>query len=214
MRIAMMKCAIVLCGGHSLRMGSDKCSLPFGATTMVGRVLDSLQSISARIVLVGQASQDLAALIPAKDSGVPIAFAHDRVSGLGPLEGLRAGLAALKVKDAREAVFVTGCDYPMLSPRFAELMCSELCPDDSAAVAWIDGLALPLPGVYRPEVLPRIDELLVQHRRSLRELLRAVPSTHVGPEKIRSVDPQMLSLRSANDPHEYAALLQLAAIGE
>src|ERR1700752_3729699 len=102
---------IVLCGGKSTRMGTSKALLPFGPETMLQRVVRLLGTVVSPIVVVAAADQELQPL-PAEIVGP-----RDEREGLGPLEGLRAGLKALPVDI--EAAYVTSCDVPLLVPAFA-----------------------------------------------------------------------------------------------
>src|SRR5436190_1021277 len=85
--------AIVLCGGRSSRMGMDKANLPFGAETLLERVVRICSEAVDRVVVVASPEQ----LLPPLPSTVRIV--HDRESGRGPLEGLRTGLAAIEAPD-------------------------------------------------------------------------------------------------------------------
>src|SRR6187200_1491424 len=93
---------IVLCGGRSTRMGSPKALLPFGAETMLQRVVRLLATSVSPIVVVSAPEQSLPDL-PADVIGT-----RDEQEGRGPLEGLRAGLKALP--GASEIAYVTSCD--------------------------------------------------------------------------------------------------------
>src|SRR5665213_1866270 len=109
---------IVLCGGRSLRMGRSKALLAFGPETMLERVVRLLALAVERIVVVASSRQKL----PPLPAGVCVV--RDRRQRQGPLEGLAAGLAALD-PDV-EAVYVTGCDVPLLVPAFITRVASLL----------------------------------------------------------------------------------------
>jgi molybdopterin-guanine dinucleotide biosynthesis protein A len=50
----MTAAGIVLCGGRSTRMGSAKALLPFGAETMLQRVVRLLGTVVSPVVVVSQ----------------------------------------------------------------------------------------------------------------------------------------------------------------
>ena len=77
---------IILCGGHSSRMGLPKLTLPFGPELMLQRVVRILHEVVEPIVVVRAADQEL----PPLPSSVIVA--EDRRVSRGPLEGLQAGL--------------------------------------------------------------------------------------------------------------------------
>ncbi len=131
---------IVLCGGRSTRMGSSKALLPFGAETMLQRVVRLLGTVASPLVAVAAPGQELPELPPS------VSVTRDEREGRGPLEGLRAGLKALPVDV--EIAYVTSCDVPLLVPQFVERMV-QLLADHDIAVMEIDGFAHPLSAVYQ-----------------------------------------------------------------
>ncbi len=197
---------VVLCGGKSSRMGSPKAWLPFGSETMLQRVVRLLGGVVSPLVVVAAAGQDLPPL-PAS-----VLLARDELEGRGPLEGIRAGLAALP--GTIDAAYVTSCDVPLLVPAFVARML-ELLGDSDVAVMDIDGFAHPLSAVYRRRTLGRVESLLADNRLRPAFLFEAVPTRRVRPDEMSSVDPQLLTLRNLNTPAEYEdALATSRAAGD
>lgn len=201
----MKKGAIILCGGHSQRMGRDKASLPFGPELMLQRVVRLLsESIDGgKIVVVASPEQRL----PALPSDVIIA--HDTVRDRGPLEGLLAGLTVLDGQV--DAAFATGCDVPLLVPAFVKRM-FELLEDFLVALPWDDQFCHPLAAVYRPCVIPVIQRLLAEHQGRLGLISENTRSRRVPMATLRAVDPMLLSLRNLNNPHDYDGVLELLGL--
>src|SRR3954464_8854944 len=90
LRMAINSGGIVVCGGRSTRMGSSKALLPFGPETMLQRVVRLLGTVVSPLVVVAAPEQALPEL-PAS-----VSITRDEREGRGPLEGLRAGLKALR----------------------------------------------------------------------------------------------------------------------
>src|SRR5579871_1475260 len=109
---------VVLCGGQSSRMGRPKAWLPFGDELMLPRVVRLLGEAVAPIVVVAAAGQDVPPLCP------EIEIARDSQSGRGPLQGLVAGLEALR--DRVDAAYVSSCDVPFLRPAFVRRLIERL----------------------------------------------------------------------------------------
>ena len=120
----MTVAGVVLCGGRSTRMGSSKALLPFGAETMLQRVVRLLGTVASPIVAVAAPQQELP-MLPAS-----VVITRDEREGRGPLEGLRAGLKALPA-DA-EMAYTTSCDVPLLVPDFVSRMVDLLGDHDIA----------------------------------------------------------------------------------
>jgi molybdopterin-guanine dinucleotide biosynthesis protein A len=199
----MQKGAIILCGGKSSRMGRDKATLPFGSELMLQRVVRLVgESVpSENMVVVAAPNQALPAL-PCE-----VSVAHDAREYRGPLEGLATGLGVLA--DRVDAVYATACDVPLLVPAFVDRM-FDLLGDYDAAVPWDGEHHHTLAAVYRPSVLPQIQELLDAEQLRLRFLFDLVRTREVPIEQLRVADPQLLTLKNLNVEEDYLAALAAA----
>ncbi len=194
---------IVLCGGRSTRMGSPKALLPFGAETMLQRVVRLLATVVSPIVVVAAPQQSLPVL-PAD-----VTIARDEQEGRGPLEGLRAGLKALP--GTVEIAYVTSCDVPLLVPGFVRHMI-DLLTDHDIAVMEIEGFPHPLSAVYRRITLPHVEALLAHDRLRPVFLFDAVRTRRVQPSEMTSADPELLTLRNLNTWEDYLEALSTAGL--
>ena len=180
-------------------MGVPKATLPFGAETMLQRVVRLLGTVVSPIVVVAAQGQELPAL-PAE-----VTITRDEREARGPLEGLRAGLKALP--ESVEAAYVTSCDVPLLVPAFVERMI-ELMGDHDIAVMEVDGFPHPLSAVYRRKTLPHVESLLANDRLRPVFLFDAVRTRRVRPEEMTVVDPELRTLRNLNTHEDYLAALE------
>jgi molybdopterin-guanine dinucleotide biosynthesis protein A len=182
-------------------MGVDKASLPFGAETMLERVVRRLGEVVEPIIVVGAVDQNL----PALPSSVTVA--RDRNPGRGPLEGIAAGLAALA--DQTEAAYVTRCDVPLLVPAFVTRLVQFA--DDADIVVPVEGdLHHPLAAVYRTTVLPHVEALLAANRLRPVFLFERVRTRRVRVDDLRDVDPDLRTLTNLNRPEDYITALNTA----
>ena len=196
--------AIILCGGKSARMGRDKAWLPFGPNEVmlqrVARLLGEAIGLE-RIVCVASADQVLPRL-PER-----VSVACDREPGCGPLAGLATGLAAIAGR--ADAVFVSGCDVPLLVPALVAQMFERLreqeiaVPDDGHYVH-------PLAAVYRTSVLPIVESLLASGERSLMSVIERCQTARVDSDSLRDIDPELSSLANCNTPEDYHRALAAA----
>lgn len=195
---------IVLCGGKSTRMGAPKANLMFGDETMLARVVRILGEVVSPLVVVAAREQSLPSLAS------HCRVTHDQFPDRGPLAGLHAGLTALQAEVP--LAFVCAVDAPLLAPDFVRQMLAEL-GDAQVAVPTEerDGQTLfhPLAAVYRVDVLPVIADQLASERLRLMDLFLQVRTQRVPVERLREVDPQLLSLRNVNSPEELAEALAL-----
>jgi molybdopterin-guanine dinucleotide biosynthesis protein A len=190
--------AIVLCGGKSTRMGRDKLSLPFGAETMLARVIRTVREVVPEVLLVAREGQDLPAGLEA---------VRDPAEGLGPLAAIAAGLSTVT---AERAVAVA-CDMPLLRPALLRRLL-ELAEGSDACVPVVDGFAVPTCAVYRREIAGIAEELVAARRLAPALLLQRVKTRYVGPEELRDADPALESFRDCNTPERYADALRLAGL--
>ena len=194
---------IVLCGGKSTRMGTPKAALPFGAETMLQRVVRLLGAVVSPIVVVAAREQSLP---PLPDT---ISITRDEREAKGPLEGIRAGLSALP--ESVDAAYITSCDVPLLVPAFVERMI-ELMGDHDIAVMEIDGFPHPLSAIYRRDTLPHVESLLAHDRLRPIFLFDTLRARRVKPEEMAMVDPELKTLRNLNTPEDYRAALADAGL--
>jgi molybdopterin-guanine dinucleotide biosynthesis protein A len=205
-QVLLNRGAIILCGGKSTRMGRDKASLPFGDEQMLQRVSRQVSQViePANIVCVAADGQQLPALAS------EIRVVRDRCVGRGPLEGLAAGIAALK--NSAEAVYATSCDVPLLHPAWIDRL-FELLGDHDVVVPREGRFHHPLAAVYRSSVLPRIEELLVADQLRPVFLFERCKTHEIPVETLRDVDPQLQSLLNCNHPEDYQAALAAVGLG-
>ena len=191
---------IVLCGGQSKRMGRPKAWLPFGPETMLQRVVRLLSSVVNPIVVVAAPEQD----VPPLPAGVEVV--RDEEKGRGPLQGLAAGLMALRGR--ADAAYLSSCDVPFLRPAFVRRLV-ELLGDHAICVPRVGDYHHPLAAVYRLGVADAVARLLAEDRLRPFFLFEAVPTRVVEAAELSDVDPTFQTLRNLNTPEEYEAALRM-----
>jgi molybdopterin-guanine dinucleotide biosynthesis protein A len=195
---------IILCGGLSRRMGHSKAWLPFGAETLLQRVVRLLGEAVTPLVVVAAPDQ----MLPGLPAGVDVA--RDEKEGRGPLQGLAAGLAALQGR--ADAAYVSGCDVPFLKPAFI-LRIIELLGEAAICVPKVGEYYHPLAAVYRLSVMNAAHELLSANRLRPVFLYEIVATRVVAALELMDVDPEFATLRNVNDPRDYEAALAKHAEG-
>jgi molybdenum cofactor guanylyltransferase len=191
---------VVLCGGHSRRMGRPKAWLPFGPELMLPRVVRLLGEAVQPVVVVAAAGQDLPPLQPG------VVIVRDERQDRGPLQGLVAGLCALR--DHAEAAYLSSCDVPLLRPAFVRRLI-ELLGEYTICAPKTANRPHPLAAVYRLEAVEAAQQLLAKDRLRLSTLLDILPTRFVAPEELADADPTLDSLRNVNTPDDYEAALRM-----
>ena len=191
---------IVLCGGRSTRMGRDKAALPFGAETLLARVVRTARMIADDVVVVGEPHQQM----PPR-----VRVVRDAVEGLGPLAGLSTGLAAV---DGDRALLLA-CDMPLLRPALLRGLLA-LAGDHDASVPLVDGVPMTTCAVYATRVGSRSQALVANGTRSLRALLDEVSVQWVSDGQLRGLDPDLVSFWDCDTPERYRAALRRAGLDQ
>src|SRR5260370_21668712 len=156
---------VVLCGGRSSRMGRPKAQLPFGGEIMLPRVVRLLAEAVDPVVVVAASGQDVPPL-PQQ-----VSIIRDDEEGRGPLQGLAAGLKALRGR--ADAAFLSSCDAPFLRPAFVRRLI-ELLGDAVVCVPHVGDRRHPLAAVYRLEAIDAMARLLAESRLRLLNLFDVV----------------------------------------
>jgi molybdenum cofactor guanylyltransferase len=195
----MITAGIVLCGGQSTRMGRPKAWLPFGGELMLPRVVRLLSEVVSPIVEVAAPDQE----VPPLPAGVEIT--RDEEKGRGPLQGLLAGLHALRGR--ADAAYLSSCDVPFLQPAFVRRLI-DLLGDHLICVPKVGDYHHPLAAVYRTEVAEQVARLLAENRLRPVFLFESVLTRVVEPAELADVDPTFQSLRNLNTREEYEAALR------
>jgi molybdopterin-guanine dinucleotide biosynthesis protein A len=200
---------IVLAGGRSTRMRTPKAALEWGGSTLLRRTTDTLaRAVRGPIAVVRAPGQPL----PTLGSGVEVY--DDPREGLGPLQGLAVGLAA--VGDRAETAFVSSVDLPFLHVAFVRRVLAafaELTAVDDVDVVLphAHGHLQPLAAGYRTSLAPVVDRLVAE--RQLRpaylfavcRVRRLDAAALLADAALAAADPELTSLLNVNTPEDYRA---------
>jgi len=160
---------------------------------MLAHVVSVLRQVVDEVVVVSSADLELPAL--------DVRLVVDRVPGLGPLAGIRDGLAEITA----ELAYVTSVDSPLLTPHFVRTMLAF----GKAAAPVVDGHVQTLAAVYPRSALAAAEDLLVAQRMRPLFLLEAAGYRRVTEAEL----PQERAWRGFNTPEEYLIAVR-EAFGE
>ena len=197
-------------------MGVDKFSLPFGDTTFLAAVLQSLApAITGSIAVV--AHRDHAEQVEdiCRRTGVRnLEVRTDRTPDRGPLEGIGTGLAWLVDQQEVGWAFVTCCDVPKLKPAILAALLESIPVADLAktdAVLPIRGDRIfGMTSLYRitSDVSNTVDRQITDGELRVSDVSRKLNSHLVPVDRLLPVDPQLDSLMNLNGPQEYLEFLR------
>lgn len=184
-------------------MGKPKHLLPFGNEVVLQRVARTISTVTEEVVIVAAKDQELPPL--PKNCQV----VRDEEEFQGPLYGLMIGMNA--IAETVDAVYLTGCDVPLLKPEFAQSIIEQLQYSE-IAVTCEEGFFHPLAAIYRTSLTAAIAELVATGERRPRALFEKTQTKMINVDSLRAVDSQLHSLKNMNSPQDYTELLELAGL--
>jgi len=144
---------VVLCGGQSSRMGSDKGLLMLNDKTWTQKAIDTLSNFQIPIVIsVNKNQHQVYSSIFPVDMLIP----DDPYLQLhGPL----CGLLSVHLKYPEEDLLVFACDMPLIDAELIKQLLTKY--NAETAVAFIftkDGEPEPMPGIYKSKGLAYVHQ--------------------------------------------------------
>lgn len=171
--------AIILAGGDSQRMGSDKANLLLGEQTLLQRVIATMQQVFPHVIVSVRQLR----------SGLDLPQVCDEQSGGGPLAGLAAGLGHI----ATPWAFVVACDMPFVEPAMVELLAGYRA-EYQAVVPVVQGHLQPLAAFYAGSCLGTLRAHLAGGgKNSLRAVLEQLRVSYVDESELLKADPALRS---------------------
>jgi molybdenum cofactor guanylyltransferase len=205
----MAACAgVVLAGGRSSRMGTPKAALEWHGSTLLRRTVGIVaRATGGPVVVVRARGQDL----PALPAGTVVV--DDHREGKGPVQGIAAGLAAVRALDAHaEAAFVSSTDLPFLHPAFIRLVLRALQEERAdVALPVARGYPQPLAAGYRTSLAVTAERLVEEDRLRPAFLFAECAVTRLDDARLRrdpvlaALDPELDSVLNVNEPADYRA---------
>jgi len=185
-------------------MGTAKAGLEWHGSTLLYRAAAMLQrTVDGPVVVVAAPEQEL----PELPAGV--AVVEDPVEGLGPMQGLAAGLAA--VKDQAPAAFVCSTDLPFLHPAYIRRVLRGFADGVDVVLPVARGFRQPLAAAYRTGLADLVADLLQKGNDRPGMIFKHCAVTQLdddallGDATVAKYDPDLESVVNVNTPEDYRA---------
>ncbi len=181
---------LILAGGMSRRMQTDKAALEIHGKQQLERAFELASSVCAKTFVSVRADQ---LTDPLRGRFPTIADQHP---GLGPI----AGIAAAQATYPEAAWLVLACDLPFLTTATLKFLLEHRDPAKPATafISTSDGLPEPLCAVWEPSSREAVAAWIAAGKQCPRKLL-INSATHL----LKQPDPQALD--NVNTPEEYSA---------
>jgi molybdenum cofactor guanylyltransferase len=195
---------LVLAGGRSSRMGTPKAALEWHGSTLLRRTVGILARVADGPVVVVRAPGQPLPQLPTE-----VEVVDDPREGLGPVQGLAAGLAA--VADRTEVAFVCSTDLPFLHPAFARRVLRAVTDGADVGLPLARGHPQPLAAAYRTALAPVAGRLVREERLRPAFLFEECQVTRLDETALRAdpilaaLDPDLDSVVNVNEPGDYQA---------
>jgi FdhD protein len=184
---------VILAGGESRRMGSDKSLLPIRGARFIDHVYRRLSELFEEVIIVTNS--------PTLYDGIPCRKVPDIYHAQGSLAGIHSG-----IRHARhQRVFVVACDMPYVDPDVVRHICARAKEGDVVIPVGEHG-SEPLHALYGKTCLPAMEEILDAGRKRIVAFFPQVKVVEVGQREWSALDPGGLSFRNINTPQEYFSL--------
>ena len=193
---------IILAGGKSTRLGTEKSFLEVGEKPLIVRVMDVFSGLFDEILI--------SANDPEPYSELPARVVLDEVPEGGALIGLHSSLSAMNT----EYAFVAACDMPFLSRELIRYMIDRAEGYD-ALVPRIDDYLEPLHAVYSKNCVDAIRRQSDAGHKHLRSFYDDIKIEYVDKETVERLDPAGLTFFNINtheDLDKARSLLSSSAV--
>lgn len=167
---------ILLSGGRSSRMGTDKAMQTVEGVSIGRRVALTLAAVADPVIVVG----------PHRDLGAEAILD----SGEGPFVALVTGWERLIELGCCGPVFLAACDLPFLTPEIIIFLAARLGSGSAdAAIPELDSRAQPLAACFAPAALPVARQLVADGCDAMRDFVDALHVDLVPEADWSSVSP-------------------------
>lgn len=145
---------IILSGGKSSRMGSNKALLKLGSETIIERMTKLMKSIFSDVFIMTNTPEEY------KFLNIPLF--EDIYKNKGPLSGIHSGLT----HSSTDKNFFISCDLPLITRELIDYIV-EFKSDKSIRYCFADGRPHYLAGVYSKDLILEIEKIIASNSHDL-----------------------------------------------
>lgn len=182
--------AVILAGGKSSRMGTNKALLKINEMTGIERIIRELSPVFRNPILVTNN--------PESYQFLRLRLTQDHFPGKGPLAGIHAGLMA----SSHEVNLITACDMPFVSAALAWELVNKI-RDYDVVVPVIMGRQHPLFSVFKKKVALEIEDSIKNDHLSMKQLLEKLNVLYVTEHDLDNKVNLERIFFNMNSPNEY-----------
>ena len=140
---------IILAGGKSSRMGTNKALLKLGEKSVIEKLADKMKELFSEVIIIANT--------PEEYNFLSIPIFKDIYEYKGPLAGIHSGL----IHSSTKQNFIISCDIPLMTRKMIEYIVNYKSAHP-ITVCRADGFIQQLAGRYSKDVIPSAEKILQQ----------------------------------------------------
>lgn len=179
---------IILAGGKSSRMGTDKGFLLLNNKPFVQYSIDALKPLVSEIIIVSDNS---------KYDVFGLKRINDITKNAGPVAGICSGLKASSTNHN----LILSCDIPLINSQILKQLINAI--DETSEIIQVEsnGKSMPLIAIYKKQIIHTFNSLLQANERRLRIAIQSCKSKNILLKKEHE-----LSTMNVNTKNEFKAV--------
>lgn len=179
----MSHALVILCGGKSTRIGTDKALLPFGDCCLIEYLVRKFQPDFPKIYLSVQQKNDYAHL------NLPVTTIGDIYGNAGPLSGIFSALSMI----SEERAFFISVDTPFVEPALGLYLLSQPQEHPIWAIERANDQLETLSAVYSKSCIPQVGKAMLFHQYSFNRLHEKCNAGYIPEDELAKVCPVPLN---------------------
>jgi molybdenum cofactor guanylyltransferase len=184
---------IILSGGKSTRMGTNKAFIEIDGVPMIERIYGLLKSRFQEILIISDQGELF--------SNLEVTVHGDLIPQLGAIGGLYSGLFFASFPYS----FCVACDMPFLNVRLVDYLIKRINGFEAVVPKTRDGLQ-PLHAIYSKACMEPIKKLIDRGRTKIIDFYPEAKVRFVDEDEFHVLDPENRSFINVNTPEDLAVL--------
>jgi molybdopterin-guanine dinucleotide biosynthesis protein A len=184
---------VILAGGASSRMGSNKALLPYRGGRFIESIHRTLSELFPEVMIVTNN--------PEQYRFIPCRKVPDLLPGLGALAGIHSALHHA----GNPCIFAVACDMPYLNRNLIRHLAGLIRGNDVVIPESAHGVE-PLHAFYSKSALPAVENSLKGGRKRIVSFFPHVQVRIASSKEVARFDPAFASFWNVNTPDDYFRL--------
>jgi molybdopterin-guanine dinucleotide biosynthesis protein A len=189
--------AVILSGGESSRMGTNKAFIEMDGERIIDRIVKLLSAFFPEVIIVTNSPLDYAYL--------NARIATDIIPQKGSLGGIYTGL----FYSSHPYSLVVACDMPFLKKEVIEYLIKKIDHNDVVIPHLNDGYH-PLHAIYSRRCLPFIEKLIEKDDLKIINFFKKVRVREITEEELSQVDPKLISFLNINTLEDLKRIVEIS----